>query len=114
MSPTKKLSVFMTYLSCNCDRLQVVLAKIQQSLPQRRRDGGTVLSSLWNSLMFDESSTSRAGGVLPQAEFIPRLLKSLQESPSEVIAEFEEIRKYSKFPVIARPPFNLTPFFVFE
>ena len=46
--------------------------------------------------MFDDSSTSRAGGTLPQAEFIPKLLKSLQESPSEVIADFEEIRKYSK------------------
>ena len=46
--------------------------------------------------MFDDSSTFRAGGILPQSQFIPRLLKSLQESPSEVIADFEEIRKYSK------------------
>lgn len=47
--------------------------------------------------MFDDSSTSRAGGTLLQAEFIPRLLKSLQKSPNEVIADFEEIRKYSKY-----------------
>ena len=84
----------MTYLFCN--RLQVVLAKIHQSLPERKREGEAVLESLWNSLILDDSSTSRAGGVLPQAEFIPKLLKSLQESPSEVIADFEEIRKYSK------------------
>ena len=79
-----------------CNRLQVVLAKIQQSLPQLKRSGGKVLGSLWDSLIYDDSSTSRAGGVLPQAEFIPKLSKSLQESPSEVIADFEEIRKYSK------------------
>ena len=84
----------MTYLLCN--RLQVVLAKIQQNLPERKRKGTAVLTSLWNSLMFDDSSTSRAGGALPQAEFIPKLLKLLQESPSQVIAAFEEIRKYSK------------------
>jgi hypothetical protein len=54
-----------------------------------------VLGSLCDSLLFDDSCTSRAGGILSQAEFIPKLSKSLQESPSEVIADFEEIRKYS-------------------
>jgi hypothetical protein len=46
--------------------------------------------------MYNESCTSRAGSVLPQAESIPKLSKLLQESPNEVIADFEEIRKYSK------------------
>ena len=55
-----------------------------------------MLGSLCDSLLYDDSSTARAGGVLPQSEFIPKLSKSLQESPSEVIADFEEIRKYSK------------------
>ena len=50
--------------------------------------------------MFGENSTSRAGGALLQAEFIPKILKSLQESPSEVIADFEEIRKYSKLTAV--------------
>ena len=50
--------------------------------------------------MFDDSSTSRAGSTLLQAESIPKLLKSLQESPSEVIANFEEIRKYSKLTAV--------------
>jgi Zn-dependent M16 (insulinase) family peptidase len=98
ISDKKNYLYFMTYLFFN--RLQVVLAKIQQSLPERKRDGEAVLESLWNSLMFDDSSTSRAGGVLPQAEFIPKLLKSLQESPDEVIADFEEIRKYSKLTAV--------------
>ena len=75
--------------------MQVVLAKIQQSLPQLKRSGGQVLGSLCDSLLYDDGSTSRAGGILSQVEFIPKLSKSLQESPSEVIADFEEIRKYS-------------------
>lgn len=61
-----------------------------------KRDGSNVLSSLCSTLLFAESSTSRAGGVLPQAEFIPTLITRLQESPEEVIADFQEIRKHSK------------------
>jgi hypothetical protein len=76
--------------------LQVVLAKIQQSLPEMKRDGSNVLGSLWATLMYGDNSTFRSGGVLPQAEFIPKLSQLLQESPSEVLADFEEIRKYSK------------------
>lgn len=54
-----------------------------------------MLGSLCDNLLYDDSSTPRAGGILSQAEFIPKLSKSLHESPSEVIADFEEIRKYS-------------------
>lgn len=63
-----------------------------------KRDGSTVLSSLWADLMFSEKSTSRAGGVLPQVEFVPKLAKELQESPERVIADFDEIRKHSEKP----------------
>jgi hypothetical protein len=61
-----------------------------------KRDGSNVLSSLWATLLYAENSTSRSGGVLPQAEFIPKLSKLLQESPEQVIADFEEIRKHSE------------------
>ena len=73
-----------------------MLAKIQQSLPEIKRDGSTVLSSLWADLIHAENSTFRFGGVLPQAEFIPKLVKTLQESPEAVIADFEKIRKSSR------------------
>jgi len=73
------------------------LAKIQQSLPELKRDGSNVLSSLWSDLIFAENSTSRFGGVLSQAEFIPKLIQELQESPDEVLAEFEAIRKHGVF-----------------
>ena len=60
-----------------------------------KRDGSNVLSSLWATLLYAENSTSRSGGVLPQAEFIPKLAKSLQDAPNEVIADFEGIRRSS-------------------
>ncbi|CAK5280254.1 unnamed protein product [Mycena citricolor] len=74
--------------------LQVTIAKIQQSLPEMKRDGNTVLSSLWADLLHDENSTSRAGGILPQIEYIPKLVKRLADSPEEVIADLEEIRRF--------------------
>ncbi|GLB36235.1 putative insulinase (Peptidase family M16) [Lyophyllum shimeji] len=80
------------------DRLQVAIAKTQQSLPELKRDGNNVLGSVWATLVYNEDSTSRAGGVLPQADFIPKLAKQLQEKPDRVIADFEEIRKYMTDP----------------
>lgn len=80
----------------NSFSLQVNIAKIQQSLPELRRDGSTVLSSLTTSLMYNESVTYRANGILPQSEFIPRISQKLQETPDEVIRDFETIRQHSK------------------
>ncbi|KAF9015263.1 Metalloenzyme, LuxS/M16 peptidase-like protein [Cyathus striatus] len=74
------------------ERLQVVVAKIQQSLPEMKRSGSNVLGSVWSELLFSEDSTSRAGGVLAQIEFIPKLAKQLQENPNDVIADFQKIR----------------------
>ena len=74
-----------------------MIAKIQQSLPEMKRDGYNVLRSLWADLIYDDNSTSRCGHVIQEANFIPKLAKQLQTSPSEVIADFEEIRKHSKF-----------------
>ncbi|PPQ88654.1 hypothetical protein CVT25_010230 [Psilocybe cyanescens] len=84
------------------DRLQVVLAKIQQTLPEMKRDGNNVLSSLWSTLLYAENSTSSHTGVLPQAELIPKLVKALQETPKDVIADFEEIRKHITDPTGVR------------
>ncbi|KAL6304310.1 Metalloenzyme, LuxS/M16 peptidase-like protein [Sparassis latifolia] len=75
------------------ERLQVSVAKIQQSLPELKRDGDNVLSSVSAGLLYDESSTSLAGSVLSQIEFVPKLAKDLQESPDEAIQNFEEIRR---------------------
>ncbi|CCM05163.1 uncharacterized protein FIBRA_07372 [Fibroporia radiculosa] len=76
------------------DRLQVTIAKVQQSLPELKRDGDTVLSSISSELLYSENSTSRHGGVLPQIKFIPMLAQQLQDSPQDVINDFEAIRKH--------------------
>ena len=46
--------------------------------------------------MYDERSISRANGVLPQSDFIPRIAQRLQRNPDEVIEDFETIRQYNK------------------
>ncbi|KAJ7070954.1 Metalloenzyme, LuxS/M16 peptidase-like protein [Mycena amicta] len=84
------------------DRLQVTIAKIQQSLPEMKRDGSTVLGSLWADMLYDETSTSRASAILPQIEFIPKVAKQLQENPEQVIADLSEIRRYVTDPAGVR------------
>lgn len=69
------------------------MAKIQQSIPEWKRDAGSVLGSVSADLLYDETSTSRAGGVLAQMDFIPILVQQLQDSPNKVTESFEEIRK---------------------
>jgi hypothetical protein len=76
--------------------MQVVLAKIQQTLPESKRDGMAVVSSLWADLMLAENSTSRFTRVLQLAATIPKLIQRLQESPEEVLADFESIRKHGR------------------
>ncbi|KAG6911895.1 hypothetical protein DXG01_000142 [Tephrocybe rancida] len=84
------------------DRLQIVIAKVLQGLPELKRSGDNILGSLWAELVYSDESTSRAGSVMTQLEYVPRLAKQLQESPLEVIADFEEIRTYLTDPTAAR------------
>lgn len=97
LTKTGKLYRSRPHLGSDRDSsLQIVIAKIQQSLPELKRDGNNVLGSLWADLVYSNDSTSRAGGILPQVDYLPNLAKRLQENPAQVIAEFEEIRKHSK------------------
>lgn len=77
-------------------RLQVAAAKIQQALPEMKRDGNTVLTSVNADLLYDESSTGRAGGLLTQMEFVPKLIEKLNEKPEDVVKAFEDFRSYCK------------------
>ena len=72
------------------------VAKILQALPELKRDGNTVMSSVSNVLLYDENSTNRANGVLVQMDELPKLAKALEESPEKVIADFEAFRQCSK------------------
>ncbi|KAJ3559767.1 hypothetical protein NM688_g144 [Phlebia brevispora] len=76
------------------ERLQVAVAKIQQNLPELKRDGNTVLSSQSASLLYAQSSTNWATTVFTLMDFIPQLSQRLQDDPIEVIKDFERVRKY--------------------
>lgn len=77
-------------------RLQVAVAKIQQNLPELKRDGNTVLSSQSARLLYAQNSTNWATTVFTLMEFIPQLTQRLQNNPDEVIEELEKIRGYGK------------------
>lgn len=70
----------------------MTIAKIQQSLPEMKRDGDTVLGSVNSELLYDETYVPRMGSVVPMIDFVPKLAQQLQESPEEVIKDLEEIR----------------------
>ncbi|EIN14202.1 hypothetical protein PUNSTDRAFT_49027 [Punctularia strigosozonata HHB-11173 SS5] len=84
------------------ERLQVAVAKIRQSLPELKRDGNTVLGSVSAAMLYDENSTSRAGGVLTQMEFIPTLSEQLESHTNKVLEAFEQIRSYVTAPAGVR------------
>jgi Zn-dependent M16 (insulinase) family peptidase len=83
------------------------VAQIQQALPGLKRDGNTVLSSVTTELLHDESSTSRALGVLTQSDFNRSLSEKIQEAPEEVIKEFESLRQYSEYTCAKLRSFSL-------
>jgi Zn-dependent M16 (insulinase) family peptidase len=78
------------------ERLAVAVAKIQQNLPELKRDGNTVLGAVSTGLLYGPNSTSRAGTLLEQIDFIPKITKKLQDEPDAVVASFEQIRKHRK------------------
>ncbi|KAF8592090.1 hypothetical protein K439DRAFT_1401667 [Ramaria rubella] len=76
------------------ERLEVTAAKIQQSLPEAKRDGNEVVSSLSGGILYASSSTSQAATVLNQVEFNPWLMERLKATPDEVVADMEQFRRY--------------------
>ena len=73
------------------------IAKLQQSLPEMKRDGDTVLNSVSSELLYEETYVPRMGSVVPMIDFIPKLAQQLQESPAEVINDLEEIRRCCEY-----------------
>jgi hypothetical protein len=71
-----------------------VIAKAQQFLPEWKRSPDEVLDAVAEDALFDETSSTRACGLLAQLNFIPKIAKELQNDPESVLRQFEEIRKY--------------------
>ncbi|KIO20924.1 hypothetical protein M407DRAFT_10649 [Tulasnella calospora MUT 4182] len=74
------------------DRLEVTIAKVQQSLPELKRDGNTVLCAVSGDLLYDETSASKASDILAQMDHIPKLAQKLKDDPEAVISDFKQIR----------------------
>jgi len=79
-------------LLLNLCRLQVNVAKIQQSIPELKRDGSNVLGSLWSTTVYGDNNSSTTNSVITQMNFIPTLIRKLQTDPQKTIATFNEIR----------------------
>lgn len=80
------------------ERLRVAVAKIQQGLPETKREGQKVHSSVLSSMMHTAASNSRASHIETQLEYIPKLAQRLQDEPEEVVRELETVRKYLTAP----------------
>ncbi|KAG1851034.1 hypothetical protein DFJ58DRAFT_886705 [Suillus subalutaceus] len=79
-------------------RFQISGAKLVQSLLELKCDGNNVLFSVWAGMLYDKSSASLAGTILPQTEFVLKLIQNLQEYSDTVVADFEELpRKYCTY-----------------
>ncbi|TIB92302.1 hypothetical protein E3Q18_02533 [Wallemia mellicola] len=86
------LSDLLTGGIFDVERLKVTAAKIQQSLPEQKREGDTVVWAMSTSLMFD--SLQQANAVLEQSDFNPTVIKKLEDDPQSVVNDLEEFRKY--------------------
>jgi Zn-dependent M16 (insulinase) family peptidase len=79
------------------DRLEVTIAKLQQSLPQYKRDGNGVAGAVSTDLTFDVSCTARYSTVTGMMEWVPRISKELKESPKEVVRKMKKVQAISTF-----------------
>ena len=75
-------------------RLRVAVAKIQQGLPETKRDGQKVQGSVLASMISKPSSNSFASHIETQLEYIPKLAQRLQDDPEAVVNELEIIRRH--------------------
>ena len=82
------------------DRLGVTIAKVQQSLPQYKRDGNGVATAVSSDLMYDASYTSRCATVTGMMEWVPRISKELKENPKEIVRKMKRVQAISTFFVV--------------
>lgn len=78
------------------ERLEVTLAKVQQSLPEMKRDGNSVARSVFQDMVFDKTLTTVWGGITPLMEWIPSIANEVQENVEGVIEKLAEVQRISK------------------
>jgi len=77
------------------ERLEVTLAKVQQSLPEMKRDGSSMARSVFNDLAYDKTLTSNNAGVTSLMEWIPHVSAEVQRDVQGVIEKLENVRSLS-------------------
>lgn len=82
-----------SYFLCS---LRITVAKIQQSLPESKRSGSNVASSVLAGLIRTDKSNVKALAIETQLQSIPKLAQRLQDDPDKVVDEFEIIRSHGR------------------
>lgn len=77
------------------ERLEITLAKVQQSLPEMKRDGSSMARSVFSDLTYDKTLTSSYAGITSLMEWIPRLAAEVQDNVQSVVEKLEKVRALS-------------------
>lgn len=76
------------------ERLKVGISKIIQSLPEGKRSGRSIASTLSRTMTHDgDKSTNLANSILNSIKEMPALQERLNANPEGVVEDFETIRK---------------------
>ena len=85
---------FYLFLPCDANRIAIVVAKLVQDLPRRKRSGNAIASTTASSMGFDQSkSTSTATGLFNNLTFLPSVAEERKSNPESVIAKLQKLRK---------------------
>ncbi|KIN03849.1 hypothetical protein OIDMADRAFT_158735 [Oidiodendron maius Zn] len=74
-------------------RLNAGMAKILADIPDKKRDGNSMMYAVDAMLHLDNSSSVKARGTLVKSVYMKRLKKLLAKDPKAVISSFEALRK---------------------
>jgi Zn-dependent M16 (insulinase) family peptidase len=85
------------------ERLSVVVAKLLQDLPRRKRSANSAGSSTIFDMLFDKSkSPSIANGLLATLTSLPKIADELKENPEVVTKKLKTLREYLLDPAVMR------------
>ncbi|KAG0140396.1 hypothetical protein CROQUDRAFT_665240 [Cronartium quercuum f. sp. fusiforme G11] len=77
------------------DRLRITTAKALQNLPSMKRDGDSVVSALYQDLLYSPNTAPAMGlNLFKQDIWFPRILEELKTQPNEVVKQMERLRTH--------------------
>ncbi|KAF2842635.1 putative zinc metalloprotease [Patellaria atrata CBS 101060] len=75
------------------ERLKTTIIKMLAEIPDEKRSGYRMCSSVDSMIHFAPSSTTRSSNTLVKALYLKRVNRLLSDSPTEVVGMFETVRK---------------------